>query len=77
MPQNESEKYIFLNVNCACSKHVVFGRVIKGEDVVRLIENSKTDANSRPFKDVLIANCGELVLQVKSKGNVKMSNSFA
>ena len=47
---------------------MVFGHVIKGEDVVRVMEKQKTDANSRPFVDVRISKCGELVLQVKKKG---------
>ncbi|XP_060081903.1 peptidyl-prolyl cis-trans isomerase G-like [Ylistrum balloti] len=51
--------------------HVVFGQVIQGQEIVRLIENQETDAKSRPLKEVCIANCGELVLQMKSKGKKK------
>lgn len=51
------------------SKHTVFGHVIYGKEVVTKIENLETDEKSRPKVDVKIANCGELVLQVKSKGN--------
>ncbi|KAL4400162.1 peptidyl-prolyl cis-trans isomerase Cpr6 [Malassezia pachydermatis] len=40
-------------------KHVVFGRVRKGKDVVRHIEQSKTGANDRPVDDIKIAACGE------------------
>lgn len=40
-------------------KHVVFGKVIKGEDVVRKIEGTKVDG-STPVKDVIIADCGTL-----------------
>jgi len=40
-------------------KHVVFGRVIKGQDVVREIENQEK-SEDRPLKDVMIDNCGEL-----------------
>ena len=28
----------------------------------------KMDANSKPFRDVRISRCGELVLQLKNKG---------
>lgn len=40
-------------------RHVVFGRVIKGMDVVREIEAQQT-VNDKPMKDVVIVNCGEL-----------------
>ncbi|XP_021347801.1 serine/arginine repetitive matrix protein 2-like isoform X1 [Mizuhopecten yessoensis] len=51
--------------------HVVFGQVLQGQDVVRLIENQETDTKSRPLKEVRIGNCGELVLQMKSKSKKK------
>lgn len=49
------------------SKHVVFGEVIRGSDIVDAIENQEVDAKHRPLSDVRISNCGELVLQLKSK----------
>ncbi|KAH8023528.1 hypothetical protein HPB51_014777 [Rhipicephalus microplus] len=47
--------------------HVVFGHVIKGEDVVQAIESQPVDNNSCPLQPVIIANCGELVLKRKHK----------
>jgi len=41
-------------------KHVVFGRVLKGRDVVRLVEQEKTGPNDRPIRDCKIVSCGEL-----------------
>ncbi|CAI9110126.1 OLC1v1010102C1 [Oldenlandia corymbosa var. corymbosa] len=41
-------------------KHVVFGRVIKGLQVIRSIEHVKTSENECPTVDVLIADCGEI-----------------
>ena len=41
-------------------KHVVFGKVVKGEDVVRKMEASETGESDRPVKDVKIVDCGEL-----------------
>ncbi|XP_037083243.1 peptidyl-prolyl cis-trans isomerase 5-like [Pollicipes pollicipes] len=39
-------------------RHVVFGKVLKGMDVVRKVEAGKTDGRDRPAKDVVIADCG-------------------
>ena len=44
-------------------RHVVFGKVINGMNVVRKIENTKTGAMDRPEKDVVIAGCGVLPLE--------------
>ena len=54
---------------------MVFGHVISGQEVVQTMENQKTDPNSRPYADVNVMNCGELV--PKSKGLfVKLFSGF-
>lgn len=45
-------------------KHVVFGRVVSGYNIVERMENEPVDGNDRPLHNVMIANCGELVLQL-------------
>merc|ERR550519_1324207 len=39
-------------------RHVVFGKIVSGMDVVRKVESTKTDGRDKPVKDVVIADCG-------------------
>ena len=52
---------------------MVFGHVKSGQDIVQKIEDLKVDANSKPFAEVTIAKCGELMLKVKEKGRSRDS----
>lgn len=40
-------------------KHVVFGRVIEGHSIVRLMESAETESD-KPVKEIKVADCGEL-----------------
>lgn len=53
--------------------HVVFGKVVDGESIVKKVESQKTDTNSCPLKDCIIVHCGELVLSKKAKKKRKKS----
>eukprot|EP00457_Paulinella_chromatophora_P009445 gb/GEZN01009512.1/.p1 GENE.gb/GEZN01009512.1/~~gb/GEZN01009512.1/.p1 ORF type:complete len:375 (-),score=86.58 gb/GEZN01009512.1/:197-1288(-) len=41
-------------------KHVVFGKVLKGHELVRDIEHSQTSPGDKPIDEVKISKCGEL-----------------
>eukprot|EP01126_Amoeba_proteus_P023878 TRINITY_DN23_c0_g1_i1.p1 TRINITY_DN23_c0_g1~~TRINITY_DN23_c0_g1_i1.p1 ORF type:complete len:112 (+),score=15.87 TRINITY_DN23_c0_g1_i1:390-725(+) len=38
-------------------KHVVFGKVLQGMDLITRIENSPTNSANKPLKPVIVANC--------------------
>lgn len=41
-------------------KHVIFGRVVSGFDIIDKIERLEVDSKSRPLKKVIIKECGQL-----------------
>jgi peptidyl-prolyl cis-trans isomerase B (cyclophilin B) len=44
-------------------RHVVFGKVLEGMDVIRKIESTKTGSSDRPVEDVVIKNSGSLPVE--------------
>ncbi|CAM9591153.1 unnamed protein product [Heterosigma akashiwo] len=41
-------------------RHVVFGKVVAGMDVVKMMEMVATDVNDRPRAPVIVSECGEI-----------------
>jgi peptidyl-prolyl isomerase H (cyclophilin H) len=41
-------------------KHVVFGKVIEGQDIVDKVERVPVGTNDRPTLPVTVVNCGEM-----------------
>uniref|UniRef100_A0A1I7VW51 peptidylprolyl isomerase n=1 Tax=Loa loa TaxID=7209 RepID=A0A1I7VW51_LOALO len=57
--------------------HVVFGKVVSGQEVVTKIEYLKTNSKNRPLADVVILNCGELVRRKKRQHSSRSSESVS
>ncbi|KAI7856643.1 cyclophilin-like domain-containing protein [Circinella umbellata] len=57
-------------------KHVVFGRVVSGYDVVQVIENEQVDERDHPLQTVMIANSGELVLKLPPGVKRKLTDIY-
>ncbi|PWA18067.1 hypothetical protein CCH79_00004163 [Gambusia affinis] len=59
--------------------HVVFGLVISGFEVIKKIEGLKTDSASRPYADVRVVDCGQLITKSANdvlEGKRKRSSSI-
>uniref|UniRef100_A0A3B3HLB2 Peptidyl-prolyl cis-trans isomerase n=1 Tax=Oryzias latipes TaxID=8090 RepID=A0A3B3HLB2_ORYLA len=52
-----------------CRVHVVFGLVISGFEIIKKIEGLKTDSASRPYADVRVVDCGQLITKSANDGS--------
>jgi peptidyl-prolyl cis-trans isomerase B (cyclophilin B) len=60
-PNTNGSQFFVTTVETAWldGKHVVFGCVLDGMELVSKIENSRCDRSDRPMEAVVIADCGE------------------
>ena len=42
-------------------KHVVFGRVEKGQEIIKKMESVQTNNDDEPYKKIVIVKCGQLI----------------
>jgi len=54
-------------------KHVVFGKIIEGMDIIRKIEKSETDRGDKPKKEIVIVDSG--VIEVPEPFGVGKDNA--
>ena len=60
---NGSQFFItFIKTPWLDGRHVVFGKVLEGLEVLDKIERSNTDRADKPTVDIVIADCGSLVV---------------
>ena len=64
-PNTNSAQWFITLAPCPhlLGKHVVFGKVIRGFDVVKAIEKVETNENDTPKIPIVITHCGELQLR--------------
>ena len=67
-PNTNSSQFFITTTKCdwLTGKHVIFGKVFEGLDVVREMEKIGS-SSGKPKKSVIIADCGELTNEQKKK----------
>lgn len=68
-----SSQFFITTVPCPHldNKHVVFGKVVEGVEVVTALESQPTDEEDKPLSNCFISHCGELVRQVVASSEKK------
>lgn len=56
------------------NNNIVFGKVVRGYEIIKSLENTKSDSNDKPISSIRIINSGEL--ELKLPPNVKRIHIF-
>ena len=74
--KNNSKFFITLkHIPWFDGKHVVFGQVVNGIEIIKQIEDIDTDNEDRPLKKVKIINCGEIIkINIETNKDVNDKN---
>lgn len=51
-------------------KHVVFGKLVEGDDILTRVEQMDTGSRDRPSKDIVVTDCGSI--DVETPYNIEL-----
>eukprot|EP01084_Bolivina_argentea_P217707 369574_1 len=68
-PQTNGSQFFICTANCdhLNKKHVVFGKVVDGTDIVDALESVETNSKDKPLVPIIVSKCGQLMLVKKSE----------
>ena len=61
-PNTNGSQFFITTAKCSHldNKHVVFGKIIEGLEIIKKIEGLSTNGNDKPYENIEIIECGEI-----------------